>query len=52
MLGPDDLVQDVTGVLRLFCARRYGRRSVRNRAEKALGCAARDIGLARPWAVP
>jgi putative resolvase len=31
-------------VLTSFCARLYGRRSARNRALKALGCAARDIG--------
>lgn len=37
----DDLVRDVTEVLTSFCARLYGRRSARNRAEKALRCAAR-----------
>ena len=48
----DDLVRDVTEVLTSFCARLYGRRSARNRAEKALRCAARDIGPASPLAVP
>jgi putative resolvase len=48
----DDLVRDVTEVLTSFCARLYGRRSARNRAEKALRCAARDTGPARPQAVP
>lgn len=47
----DDLVRDVTEVLTSFCARLYGRRSARNRAEKALRCAARDIGPASPEAV-
>lgn len=32
----DDLVQDMVDVLTSFCARLYGRRSARNRAEKAL----------------
>ena len=40
----DDLVRDMTEVLTSFCARAYGRRSARNRAEKALRCAARDVG--------
>ena len=40
----DDLVRDMTEVLTSFCARLYGRRSARNRAEKALGCAAHDVG--------
>jgi putative resolvase len=40
----DDLVRDMTEVLTAFCARLYGRRSARNRAEKALRCAARDVG--------
>ena len=40
----DDLVRDVTEVLTSFCARLYGRRSARNRAEKALRCAAHDVG--------
>jgi putative resolvase len=38
------LVRDMTGVLRLFCARLYGRRPAQNRALKAVGCAQRDIG--------
>jgi putative resolvase len=37
----DDLVGDVTEVLTSLCARLYGRRGARNRAEKALRCAAR-----------
>jgi putative resolvase len=40
----DDLVRDVVEVLTSFCARLYGRRSARNRALKALGCAQQDIG--------
>jgi putative resolvase len=40
----DDLVRDMTEVLTSFCARLYGRRSARNRAAKALRCAARDVG--------
>jgi putative resolvase len=40
----DDLVRDMVEVLTSFCARLYGRRSARNRAVKALGCAQRDIG--------
>jgi putative resolvase len=40
----DDLVRDMVEVLTWFCARLYGRRSARNRALKALGCAQRDIG--------
>jgi putative resolvase len=40
----DDLVRDMTEVLTSFCARLYGRRSARNRAQKALRCAERDIG--------
>ena len=40
----DDLVQDMTEVLTRFCARLYGRPSARNRAEKALRCAAHDVG--------
>jgi putative resolvase len=40
----DDLVRDMVEVLTSFCARLYGRRSARNRALKALGCAQRDIG--------
>lgn len=48
----DDLVRDMTEVLTSFCARLYGRRSARNRAEKALRCAARDVGPASPQVVP
>ncbi len=48
----DDLMRDVTEVLTSFCARLYGRRSARNRAEKALRCAARDVGPASPRPVP
>lgn len=40
----DDLVGDMVEVLTSFCARLYGRRSARNRALKALGCAQRDVG--------
>jgi putative resolvase len=40
----DDLVRDMVEVLTSFCARLYGRRSARNRAVKALGCAQQDIG--------
>lgn len=40
----DDLVRDMVEVLTWFCARLYGRRSARNRALKALGCAQRDVG--------
>ena len=40
----DDLVRDTVEVLTSFCARLYGRRSARNRALKAVGCAQRDIG--------
>jgi putative resolvase len=40
----DDLVRDMTEVLTSFCARLYGRRGARNRAEKALRCAKEDIG--------
>jgi putative resolvase len=40
----DDLVRDITEVLTSFCARLYGRRSARNRAQKALRCAERDTG--------
>ncbi len=36
----DDLVRDMTEVLTSFCARLYGRRSARNRAQKALRKAA------------
>jgi putative resolvase len=40
----DDLIRDMVEVLTSFCARLYGRRSARNRALKAVGCAQRDIG--------
>ena len=40
----DGLVRDMVEVLTGFCARLYGRRSARNRAEKALRCAAGDVG--------
>ncbi len=42
----DDLVRDMVEVLTSFCARLYGKRSARNRAQKALRCAARDVGPA------
>lgn len=38
------LVRDMVEVLTGFCARLYRRRSARNRALKAPGCARRDIG--------
>jgi putative resolvase len=41
-----DLIGDLVDVLTSFCARRYGRRSARNRALKALRCAERDVGPA------
>lgn len=37
----DDLVRDMVEVLTSFCARRYGHRSARNRAERALEAAAK-----------
>jgi putative resolvase len=40
----DDLIRDMTEMLTTFCARLYGAHSARNRAEKALRCAARDLG--------
>ncbi len=40
----DDLVRDVTEVLTSFCARLYGRRSAKNRAKRALDCAADPAG--------
>jgi putative resolvase len=40
----DDPVGDMVEVLTSLCARLYGRRSARNRALKAVGCAQRDIG--------
>lgn len=41
-LVADYPVRDMTEILTSFCAGLYGRRSARNRAEKALRCAARD----------
>lgn len=40
----EDLVRDMVEVLTLMCARLYGRRGARNRAQKALRCAAADVG--------
>jgi putative resolvase len=40
----DDLVRGMVEVLTSFCAGRYGRRSARSRALKAVGCAQRDAG--------
>ena len=40
----DDLVRDMTEVLTSFCARLYGRRGARNRADKALRCAKAGVG--------
>jgi putative resolvase len=40
----DDLVREMVEVLTSFCARLYGRRSARNPAIKAVGCARRNIG--------
>jgi putative resolvase len=37
----DDLVRDMTEVLTSFCARQYGRRCARDRAERALAAAAK-----------
>jgi predicted site-specific integrase-resolvase len=37
----DDLVQDMIDVLTSFCVRLYGRRSAKNRAERAMKAAAR-----------
>src|SRR6266571_1168668 len=42
--GDDDLLRDMTEVLTSFCARLYGRRCARNRADKALRCAKSDVG--------
>ena len=39
----DDLVQDMVEVLTSMCARLYGRRSARNRAEKALKAASEVV---------
>jgi putative resolvase len=38
----NDLVRDMVEVLTSFCARLYGRRTAKNRAERALACAAQD----------
>jgi putative resolvase len=40
----DDLVREMLEVLTSFCARLYGRRSARDRAQKALRCAERNVG--------
>lgn len=40
----DDLERDMTEALTSFCARLYGRRGARNRADKALRCARADVG--------
>ncbi len=40
--GKDDLVPDMVEVLTSFCARLYGRRLARRRAERALACAAEE----------
>jgi putative resolvase len=42
----DDLIREMVEVLTSFCARLYGRRSARNRAEKAVRCVQRDVGPA------
>jgi putative resolvase len=42
----DDRVQDMVDVLTSFCARLYGRRAAKNRAEKALAAAAAEGGTA------
>lgn len=39
----DDLVRDMTQVLTSLCARLYGRRSARTRAQRALRCAEREL---------
>jgi len=46
LVVPDDskVTDDMIDVLTSFCARLHGRRSARNRALKAVGCAQRDIG--------
>ena len=47
----DDLVRDMTKLMTSLCAWLYGRRSAKNRAEKALLCAAHNVGpmaLSRP----
>jgi putative resolvase len=42
----DDLVRDITEVLTSMCARLYGRRSAKRRAERALKAAAEDEAVA------
>ena len=44
----DDLVRDMVEVLTSMCARLYGRRGARNRAQKAMRCAANDVGPSSP----
>ena len=39
----EDLVPDMTAVLTSLCARLYGRRSARTRAQRALRCAEREV---------
>ncbi len=39
----DELAQDMIEVLTSYCARLYGRRSARHRAERAVQCAAEDV---------
>jgi predicted site-specific integrase-resolvase len=39
----DDLVGDITEVLTLMCARLYGRRSAKRRAERALTAAGEAV---------
>lgn len=39
----DDLVRDMTEVLTSFCARLYGRRSARNRADRAMVAMGSDV---------
>jgi putative resolvase len=41
-----DLVRDMAGGVDLVVRPAYGRRSPRNRAIKAVGCAQRDVGPA------
>jgi putative resolvase len=45
--GADDLVRDMVEVLTSFCARLYGRRGARQRAERALACT-KETPLATP----
>lgn len=40
----DDLGRDMVEILTSMCARLYGRRGARKRAEKAMRCAAHDVG--------